>query len=101
MTERKHSPLPWGIDCDDYDSSIIKSIGPLSSDNYAGSSWLCFEDDQDENVTFMLRAVNSHYELVDVVETVLAHIEGGNDFHCTETNRMYLKQALSKAKGEA
>ena len=97
MTERKHSPLPWGVDCNDYDSSIIKSIGPLSSDNYAGSSWLCFEGDQDENVAFILRAVNTHYELVEALELSYDLLD---DLDFAE-EREQIKQALAKAKGEA
>ena len=39
MSAAKHTPGPWEVERNER-GTIIKAIGPLRPDNYAGSSWL-------------------------------------------------------------
>lgn len=93
MSERKHSPLPWRVrECgcgQDCRSVILEGV--LQSDGRYSK----------EDGEFIVRAVNSHYELIDALEGILEI--GKRDMSNPKYDGYFedARQALAKAKGEA
>ena len=89
MTNTKHTPLPW--DCM-ADGSAIKALNSGSNicETECGSQVASYFERQ-ANAEFITRACNSHYELLDALES--AH-------YMTQGWQEKVLQAIRKAKGE-
>lgn len=93
MTEIKHTPLPWhyieewrGI----YDSPDIRGAQVRIAE-------IANTPDYKANAEFIVRACNSHYELVEALES--ANFTYLGDQYVAVINPDVVKQALNKAKG--
>ncbi len=73
MPEPKHTPLPWVMhwqyDHTGYPSYYINGLaGPQKRDDYLHKA----------NLTFVVRACNSHYKLLAAAKVALLKMEGEN-----------------------
>jgi len=96
MSEIKHTPGPWRIDAPA--GSVI--IGPDEIDvalTFAGSGFRELETDE-ANAEFIVRACNSHDELLAALQRVadwIFNIDGD----CVADAQAWARAAIAKAKG--
>ena len=116
--ETKHTPLPWCYGAAlNYHGFYIAPNGTLptlASVERCGAQVNVlvhnFPGETEANAAFIVRACNSHYELVAALTRLLRAFESDKNvmpncdvLTCWETNSMAIKQALdalAKAKGE-
>lgn len=101
-TNAKHTQLPWSNDpmqptiwANDGDTKVA-TIADLPWKN-GKSNWM----EEQANAEFIVRACNSHYELVESAREALGMIE----YHCADNPRFqfvlqHLKKALASAQGK-
>ena len=77
MSEKRHTPLPWGIDLEINESGRSDAVGLVGgADGWTvADGWLnvATEEEGHANAEFIVRACNSHYELLEVVRKVAEH----------------------------
>lgn len=108
MSDIKHSPLPWvfetqlenwELDCGEVGASVFQII--VSKDG--GDVFVGYTDET--NAKFIVRACNSHYELIGALENCRYHLkELYNNVHDGDPEYTLIQEAnsvLSKAKGES
>lgn len=101
MSEVKHTPLPW---CSDpFGNGIVGDISTPAGETVAQTQQL-FGDDQQQsrrkaNTAFILRAVNSHYALIEALEQLDLELKD-HGFGVSGNMRQLIAEALSLAKGE-
>jgi hypothetical protein len=73
MTQQKHTPTPWTLEWECEDTGILKDANGEHITHINGSRY--FDDRQDEiaheNAAFIVRACNSHYELLASLKACL------------------------------
>ena len=101
----EHFPLPWR-----HENGLVKAVshGKWFTVVRGGSKFT--PDGVKANAAFIVRACNSHYDLVAALTRLLRAFESDKNvmpncdvLTCWETNSMAIKQALdalAKAKGE-
>lgn len=89
MSNQQHTPGPWEILKGDHGRTIY-SIGPLSSDEYAGTSWL----EVSEPDAHLIAAAP---ELLEALESVLVNCLDSEGLAAAYTKA---RAAIAKAKGE-
>ncbi len=94
MTKPKHSPLPWSLDFEDRcihgsDKEFVTHIS--ESRFYDGRK----DDTAKVNAEFIVKAVNSHYDLLEACKYVVENT------HCSDLgyNGDVLRKAIAKAEG--
>jgi hypothetical protein len=97
MTETKaqHTPLPWTYE--GFTSIFAPSglaVANTRADHFGA-------DRAQANAAFIVRACNSHYEMVEALETLLADIDDQGYGGVPSTNLPMAQAALAKAKGGA
>ena len=103
----QHTPTPWKWSDDGTRSHLIQAdLEPGDGDDilWHGGAWAM----KPENKAFILRAVNSHDELVEALEELLRHegdreVDGIGLEHDTEPlekAKRKAREALAKAQGE-
>ena len=107
MTKQTHSPLPWkayGKGHELCGPNLVDSIKDAKG-KIVQSASIDYESEgisKPEDLEYLLRAVNSHYELVEACEalmnTFILSFDGLNAEHVKVWDQT--KQALKKAKGE-
>lgn len=89
----KHTPTPW---------SIIDSDGPYSTIRSPEDVRICASST--ENAAFIVRAVNSHDELLEAAKRLLEFINTDFRVHTYEGSSMEaivnLTRAIAKAEGK-
>jgi hypothetical protein len=109
----KHTPTPWTLEWECEDTGILKDANGEHITHINGSRY--FDDRQDEiaheNAAFIVRACNSHDELVKVLGDAVRRLESLDKYIFKITGQQPEetalgevtrgKQALAKAKGEA
>ena len=97
----KRIPTPWKVSL--FEGGHGEPIICGESGNIAYMQWGAHPDTQAEvkaNADFIVRAVNSHDELVGILHTLeKAFVESYGNFHFSEYEGIVL-DALRKAKGE-
>jgi len=92
MTNPKHSPLPWEADgtiIASIDGTCIRYIGDLSQIERT-------TDECEADAKFIVRAVNSHEELLSCAKQTLAEFETSGGPALLWEN---LKEVVAKAEG--
>lgn len=95
-----HSPLPWRIDDDGGDTHVRDADGASMACDMCYYPWTFKASD----TKFLVRAVNSHADMLEALEAALAVIEGGLDMMDKEPPRIAkvvaeARAAIAKAKG--
>lgn len=102
MTDAKHSPLPWQLSVlddtrilDANRTDIVATLGDYDAD----TDWPRME----ANAAFIVRAVNAHDELVDMLGALcniaLGYIDGEMGFGALENSVHEARAVLAKAEG--
>lgn len=102
----KHTPLPWKVYYAKNNGQIILGTGEENGcaiQNHSGAFW---RDDEEAkaNAEFVVRACNSHYELLEALEQVIDHCVryfnlgdvGGDEAEILDN----AKAAIAKARGQ-
>lgn len=99
MTKVKHSPLPWSAVYSDHteqyeneDWIIYSGVENLCSGNYYSTPGIKKEED----AAFIIRACNSHYELLAALELTVKMYEGATGLPIPSQ----AFRAILKAKGD-
>ncbi len=74
-TEAKHTPTPWQLAVGRY---ILAKVGPPRHERGTveiavlakGDDW---EEEQEANAALIVRAVNSHHEMLEALKTIAAY----------------------------
>lgn len=95
MTEQKHTPLPWVVN--EMDDTFIETTSGKGICEIPSNG--CYDySELDHNAKFIVRACNSHYDLVEALEMIVDYLDSD-----LTTAECYIlektKQALAKAKG--
>lgn len=98
-----HTPLPWSIYADD--KAVIRTNQNANSfRDEPDNEWI--DCNTAEDAAFVLRAVNSHYELLEALELIEPHLDAiichASTMSEYEPNRIAKKvsDAIAKARGE-
>lgn len=104
MSEIKHTPLPWEwVKQEDRDPILVSKLTGetiIDSAPYENIWFATFNNNSDgivPDAEFIVRACNSHYELVEALES--ANFTYLGDQYVAVINPDVVKQALNKAKG--
>lgn len=111
MTKQTHTPLPWKIKYDEPQDKILRvvvangdsQVEPIGEVLIHGGSNIDKAGLRSNNIFFIVRAVNSHYELVEILKETLGAIvflDGENKMPDYENFIARIKSALAKAEGE-
>ena len=103
MTEHKHSPLPWKLHSKAH-AHIETSYGRSTAACGGVTDGQLEDGGQSENkanAKFILRACNSHYELVEALEQILAMAIADEKPQYRWHTEDIARAALAKTKGEA
>lgn len=85
----KHAPIPWEIQKTKYEGEfIINATEQIKSVASVGTQ---------ANAEFIVRACNSHYDLLEVCKEVRKHLSGVLTDEQAKTRRQ-LEQAIAKAE---
>lgn len=104
MSEQNHTPLPWGSrGVDGYIIAIAREgyMPHATVHSAKPNHTLSFEDLQ--NAAFIVRAVNSHQELVEALKLALEFMEQDrcdSYYNPQESEVEIVRAALKKAEGE-
>lgn len=113
MKEAKHTPLPWKINGRFVDCSHGEMIcefpqsSDIGTDNEDVREMGVNEKRYQENAVFIVRACNSHYELVEKTHALFTFLDNQAGRHLdmegVQWNRVCaeLRQAIAKAEGGA
>lgn len=101
--QSKHTPLPWKVYYAKNNGQVILGTGEENGcaiQNHSGAFWRD-DDEAKANAEFVVRACNSHYELLEALECLLdkADKEWGKSLVWRVT-RDEARLAIAKAKGE-
>lgn len=101
MSQSKYTPLPWKISKNEanWDSNIIyDALNPIAECNGIMLN-------AEENAQFIIRACNSHYNLLEACKKSLYDCEHAgprsDSPNLPDDTILMLKQAIKKAEGEA
>lgn len=100
MAESKHTSVPWRLQRE----NLLKLDGieflPIIAIDYIGTAIGAIPTGDDEceaNALFIVRACNSHYELVEALKAIMHTAE--SFIGKTNPTMIRAKQALQKAEG--
>lgn len=105
--EPEHAPLPWIVGGSDF--PVLAMGDCVLGKQIWGSNWqrIAFTERQNfgpevesANAEFIVRAANSHHELVKACEVALNFIECTHDPMDVEYEVRQLRDAIAKAKSE-
>jgi hypothetical protein len=89
MKTPSHTPTPW-----------MRNGAGISTESSSASLCVCAGVEGQENAAFIVRAVNSHQELMEALKNVRLELE--SETMCPKTKRLwaYVDQAIVKAGGK-
>lgn len=108
--EIKHTPLPWKMDGDGFDSVAARDFGTDGYCIFSVDDDGCYKDgicdllnivddaESQANAEFIIRACNSHYELLEALKqvnhtlTIHGKVDGRSDLH------KFVVSAIAKAE---
>lgn len=103
-----HTPLPWRIKTPAHatiEGEKIHSYDDGWTKYYGNVANICDGKDREANAAFIVRACNSHYDLLEALERAMPYLEdAANDCRDTPNEAAHIldamKRACAKAKGE-
>ncbi len=108
-TQTKHTALPWllmpdglTISGNDPEGARYQEIAKMRDGNSVHPHLAVTTEEQQANAAFIVRACNSHEELVGALEMCIEYFEGVTEREVEPSSEAYLKarSALAKARGE-
>jgi len=99
MTKTKHTPLPWKVYYAKNNGQLILGTGEESGQaiqSHNGAFWRD-EAEAKANAEFVVKACNSHYELLEALESVKEYVHNFGESHLIEI----VDKAIAKARGES
>lgn len=96
MTEVKHTPLPFYAE--KYSSLTNAGYKVAHKDDKGFIKWICHSS-KEEDAAFIIRACNSHYDLVAFVERFVKDMNNTEAHNCDVVTEA--RALIAKAKGAA
>ena len=94
----KHTDLPWKLS-PERDFIILM---PEAAEVGHGHKYIAVGGGNTEaNVEFILKAVNSHYEMLEAIDTAVKELEFVRDEYAMDVLIDHLKGIANKARGES
>ncbi len=104
--EQKHTQLPWTsfFDEDSEDGTLtIESDTSTTFESVAEVKYQDIAGEAEANAEFIVRACNSHYELLESLKLVLTVVKKCHDcWHLSSTDEeeSFVNKAIAKAEGK-